>query len=306
MKKIIPFWPAALFIIALTQCNPKQKTGTVLVVPVGDTTKVIDTTIIEEGVAPVVENVNARSDKSWKEEKQKKEKIYCSFDIKHFNQRKRPIEEAPGGKHGKPTKGGSNGGGGTPPPPTTSTGGTIYLDFWGGDISGTTWNVNGAFTVANSGLGQAEIDGVTASVAQHYAPYNVTVTNDVNVYNATPIGKRIRVMITTSWEWFGQAGGVAYRNSFFWTDNSPAFVFSSLLGYNVHNIGEAASHEPGHTLGLRHQSDCDNGVLTNQYSLGKTMGNSYYVLIGAWVTGTNPLCTIQDDDSVLTTSIGKR
>jgi hypothetical protein len=210
--------------------------------------------------------------------------------------------------HGKPTKPRSGGGGGTPPPPPppTGTGGTIYLNFWGGDISGTMWNTNGSFTVANSGLGQPEIDGVLQGVAQHCALYNVTVTNDSNVFNATPLGKRIEVMITTNWEWFGQAGGVAYINSFFWTDNSPAFVFSSLLGYSVHNIEEAATHEAFHTLSLRHQSDCVDGVLTNQYRLGWVMGNSYYVLFGILGTGTNPFCAIQDDDAMLTAAIGKR
>jgi hypothetical protein len=295
MKKLL----IPVISILLFACNPKQQKPTVLITPVGDTTKVIDTTIIEDGPEPITTNAKVKPDHA-----NKREKISCGFGIKHFNQRKRPIEEAPGGVHGKPTKGG--GGGTTGGGGSTGTGGTIYLDFWGGTISGTMWNTNGDLIIANSGLGQAEIDGVLSSVTQHYAPYNVSVTNDVNAYNATPVGRRIRVMITTSWEWFGQAGGVAYLNSFFWSDGSPAFVFSSLLGYNVHNIGEAASHEPGHSLSLRHQSDCDNGTLVNQYSLGKTMGNSYYVLLGAWVTGLNPFCAEQNDDAMLTTSIGKR
>jgi len=305
MKKIIPFWPIALFVFALSgtaieSCNPKTKNPTVLVTPAADTTRPLDTTIIEDGFEPIATNARVHP-----EHPNKRERIVCSFGQKHFNQRKRPIEEAPGGVHGKPTRGGG-GGGGTTDPPITGTGGTIYLDFWGGDISGTMWNTAGTFTVANSGLGQVEIDGVLSSVRQHYAAYNVTVTNDVNVFNSTPIGRRIRVMITTSWEWYGQCGGVAYLNSFFWTDNSPAFVFSSLLGYSVHNIAEAASHEPGHSLSLRHQSDCSGGSLVNQYSLGKTMGNSYYVTIGLWVTGTNPFCAEQNDDAMLTTAVGKR
>jgi hypothetical protein len=142
------------------------------------------------------------------------------------------------------------------------------------------------------------------AVREQYKYYNVNITDDPTVFNATQIGHRVEVVITESWEWYGQAGGVAYIGSFTWSDGSPAFVFSSLLGYNVHNVAEAASHEAGHTLALRHQSDCVSGSVTNQYSMGKIMGNSYYVPIGLWVTGTNSFCTLQNDQAMLQSAVG--
>lgn len=297
MKQIlIPFIIAALTF----SCNPKPQAPTSVLA--ADTVRVIDTTIIEDGPEPVAKNARVKP-----EHPGKRTKISCTFGHKRFNQRKRPIEEAPGGVKGKPTKPGSGGGGSTEPPPPTGTGGTIYLDFWGGTVSGTMWNTSGSFTVADAGLSQVEIDGILYSVGQHYLPYNVTVTNDINVFNATAIGKRIRIIVTESWEWFGQAGGVAYLGSFFWSDGSPAFVFSKLLNYNPHYISEAAAHEAGHTIYLRHQSDCTDGVVTNQYSYGKTMGVSYYVPLGAWVTGTSSIaCAIQNDDAMITNAVGKR
>ncbi len=310
MKKIIPFWPIAAIIFAFTmwQCNPKTKTPGTVLINVVDTTKIIDTTIIEDGIAPLAESEGNLRVKD-KEEKQKKIKIICSFGQKKFNLKKRPISEAPGGKHGKPIKGGGGGTGGGGGGDTTTNNSTnvIFLNFWGKTISGTMWNVNGDFTVGAAGLGQTEIDAALAGVREHYKDYNVNVTTIKAEFDAAAYGHKIEVLITEDWSWFGQAGGVAYINSWSWGDGSPAFVFSSLLNYNPHYIEEAAAHEAGHTLGLRHQSDCVNGSVTNQYSYGKTMGYSYDSYpVGPWVTGTNSLCVQQIDQAIIQSVLGLR
>lgn len=304
MKKIIPFWPIVLFAFALAMCNPKEnKPGTVVVTPIDTVGRVIDTTIIEDGVAPIADEAAGKL----KPEKLKKEKISCVFGLKKLNQHKRDWEQAPGGIKGRKPKPG------TPPlpppppppepPPVTYTN-TIYLNFLGKTVSNTMWNTSGTFTCDVSGFGQIEINAILLAVREQYKDYNVNITDDPAVFNATQIGHRIEVVITETWEWFGQAGGVAYIGSFNWNDGSPAFVFSSLLSYSVHNVAEAISHEVGHTLALRHQSDCVNGVLTNQYSYGKIMGVSYYVPIGVWFTGTNSFCTIQNDQAMLQAAVG--
>lgn len=298
MKKLL-----FLFVVSASifGCNPKEKKpDTVLITPISDTTRVIDTTIIEPGIAPVVVIGDETFKK--KEDKQKKEKISCGFGFKKLNTKKRPIEEAPGGKKGKPVKPGTEPPP-PPPPPGTSTN-VIYVNFFGKDVINTMWNVNGPFSVQDAGLAQSEIDYTLAQVRLHYDPYNVVVTQDKAIFDAATIGHRVEIVVTEDWQWYGQAGGVAYINSFFWTDGSPAFVFSTLLSYNSHNIAEAIAHEAGHTLGLRHQSDCVNGVKTNEYSNGKTMGVSYYVPLGAWVIGTNSFCAEQNDNAILTTSVG--
>lgn len=305
MKKIT--WAKAFMILVvfsaiLVNCNPKEKKpDTVIVTPIEDTTRVVDTTIIEDGVAPIADlGISSKVDKS---EKQKKEKISCGFGFKKFNNRKRPIEEAPGGKKGKPVKPGTEPP--PPPPPVGQSNNIIYINFFGKTVSGTMWNTSGSFTVQDAGLSNIEIADITNQVMAHYPDYNVTVTLDKAIYDAATIGHKIEVVVTEDWSWYGQAGGVAYINSFFWNDGSPAFVFSTLLNYNSHYIAEAISHEAGHTLGLRHQSDCTNGVVTNQYSNGKTMGVSYYVPIGLWVTGTSSMsCAEQIDQAILKASLG--
>ncbi len=322
MKKLL-----AAFLLAtvmIVSCKEKKTNTTDTGVVIGDSLPIIDTTVVEPGPAPIADNVAAtRMDKKDKEEKQKKVKISCAWgDHKFngnekFNHKKRNLEQA---KRAKPPRGGGNGhghngGGGDtvvvppppPPPPQTTSTNVAFLNFFGATISGTMWNVNGLFTVGDAGVTQPEADDIAAQVAQHFAPYNIRITMDRAVFDSAQYGHKIEVDITEDYQWYGQAGGVAYINSFFWTDHSPAFVFSTLLNYSVHNIEEAVAHEIGHTLGLRHQSDCTNGVNTLEYSYGKTMGNSYQTFpIGPWVFGTNSLCANQDDDAIITTSIGKR
>lgn len=191
----------------------------------------------------------------------------------------------------------------------------ILLDFNGHTVSGTMWNVNGTFTCNSSGLSDAAITEIFDRVAEDYRPFNINVTTNETKFNSAPYNKRMRVVITTSNEWYGSgAGGVAYINSFTWGDNSPCFVFSALFGYNIKNIAEAASHEAGHTLGLRHQSSYDAACAKlSDYNWGQgageigwapIMGGSYYQNMTLWNSGPNSLgCgVIQDDLSVITNS----
>src|SRR6187549_2730088 len=189
----------------------------------------------------------------------------------------------------------------------------ILLDFNGHTVAGTNWNVNGTYTCNSSGLSDEGITEAFNRVAEDYRPFNINVTTNEAKYTAAPFNKRMRVVITTSNEWYGSgAGGVAYINSFTWGNNSPCFVFSTLLGYNVKNVAEAASHEAGHTLGLRHQSSYNAAcVMLSDYNWGQgtgeigwapIMGAGYNQNMTLWNSGPNSLgCgIIQDDLSVIT------
>src|SRR5262245_28884041 len=138
----------------------------------------------------------------------------------------------------------------------------IFLDFNGHYVSGTMWNTMGPFNCLPSGLNDAQITEIFNRVAEDYRPFNINITTNETKFNAVPYNRRMRVVITTTYEWYSSgAGGVAYINSFSWGDNSPCFVFSSLLEFNIKNIAEAASHEAGHTLGLRHQSSYNSSCV---------------------------------------------
>jgi hypothetical protein len=188
----------------------------------------------------------------------------------------------------------------------------IYLDFDGHNLEGTIWNWDGPINCAPAGLSTAVMTEIFNRVSEDYRPFSINITTDSTVYHAAPINHRMRVILTPTWEWYGAAGGVAYINSFSWGDNTPAFVFTSLLHNNPKLIAEATSHEAGHTLGLRHQSSYDTScVKTSEYNWGTgsgeigwapIMGASYNQNFTVWHLGPNPFgCTSTQNDLALIT-----
>jgi len=189
--------------------------------------------------------------------------------------------------------------------PTASA--VIFLDFDGHIVEGTSWNYDGPLVCNGSNLNATQINEVFNRVAEDYRPFNINVTTDSTVYAAAPAKRRTRVLLTTSSSWYGSAGGVAFNNSFTWGDNTPCFVFTALLNYNVKNIAEAASHEAGHTLGLNHQSAYDaicnktseynSGNGSGETSWAPIMGVGYYRNVTLWHYGSNPFgCSYMQDD----------
>jgi len=233
---------------------------------------------------------------------QKKEPESCNFGITQFNTTLRQAKV-----NGRKPSTGSN----------TATGGAVnYLDFDGHLVSNTSWNLNGDFVCEPANLTTEEMQRIFDRVAEDYRPFNVVVTADEAVYNAANPYKRMRVVITETWQWYGQAGGVSFAGSFTWGDNTPCFVFSSLLGYNEKKIAEASSHEVGHTLGLRHQSvfsescgyitEYNAGAGTGEISWAPIMGNSYSRNVTTWHRGTSSAgCNaIQDDVATIANILG--
>lgn len=192
----------------------------------------------------------------------------------------------------------------------------IFLDFDGHTVDGTGWNYNGPIYCAPSGLDNTKITSIFNRVAEDYRPFNVNITTDSTKFLAAPLTMRMRVVITITSSWYGNAGGVAFVGSYTWGDDTPCFVFSALLNYNEKYVAEAASHEAGHTLGLYHQSSYDaNCVKTSDYNGGTgtgeiawapIMGVGYYKNMSLWHNGANPYgCnSIQNDLAVITTNNG--
>ncbi len=165
----------------------------------------------------------------------------------------------------------------------------IYLDFDGHVTSGTVWNTNfngGADIVSlpydfngnTSSFSDAElsrIQRIWARVAEDFAIYEIDVTTEdpgLEALRRSGSGDKdygVRVVISPSSSWYGNAGGVAYVGSFAWGSDTPTFVFSDKLGSgNEKYVTDAASHETGHTLGLSHD--------------GVTGGSAYYQGHGDW------------------------
>jgi hypothetical protein len=85
-----------------------------------------------------------------------------------------------------------------------------------------------------------------------------------------------------------------------------------MLSYNQKYVGEACSHEAGHTLGLYHQAQYNSTCgFVSDYSTGGSsvnapiMGNSYFKP-GVWWIGPNSFgCTnIQNDSLIIRQKVG--
>lgn len=189
---------------------------------------------------------------------------------------------------------------------------TVFLDFDGQFVDGTSWNYAGPLSLGPSNLTSDQITEIFNRIAEDYRPFTVNITTDSTKYWSAPIDKRMRVIFTITSDWYGAAGGVSYVNSFTWGDNTPCFVFTALLNYKTKNIAEAGSHEIGHTLGLNHQSAYDatcnklneynSGVGSGEIGWAPIMGVGYYRNFTLWHNGSNPWgCTnYQDDLSIIT------
>jgi hypothetical protein len=194
--------------------------------------------------------------------------------------------------------------------------GVIFLDFDGQVVQGTSWNWSGAINAQPSGLSANAITEIFNRVAEDYRIFNINVTTDSTVYDSAPADQRTRIIITPTWQWYGQAGGVAYVGSFAWGDETPAWVFSGLLIHTKY-IAEAISHEAGHTLGLQHQSSYDSSCMkTAEYSGGQgtgeiswapIMGVGYYKNSTTWHLGPNAYgcASMQNDIAIIASGINK-
>ncbi len=263
------------------------------------------------------------TNESTAEESNPQEKLQtCDFGSTEFNLLKRAALTDPTANKGKPPRnGGGNGGSGggtTTPPPSTTNSGVILLDFDGHQVSGTAWNVGGVtINCTPANLSGDAVNTIIARVTNDYAPFNIMVTTDESVFNAASISRRMRVVLTETWEWFGQAGGVALLNTFTSGTNTPCFVFTSLLNYNEKRIGEAATHEAGHTFGLYHQAVYSGTTITSQYNYGQgsgetgwapIMGCGYYQNLTTWHNGpnSNGYASYQDEVAKITSIVGTR
>ena len=152
----------------------------------------------------------------------------------------------------------------------------IYLDFDGQVVSGTMWNNGATINALPSIATAATIRNVWNRMSEDYRPFDVNITTDSMRFNNANPATRIRVIFTPTYQWFGNgAGGVAFVGSFTWggTPGTPCWIFESQLGNGAKNMGEAASHEVGHTLSLKHQSTYNSACTkTNEYNPGLGTG----------------------------------
>jgi len=190
---------------------------------------------------------------------------------------------------------------------------TIFLDFDGQTVSGTSWNGGATFYCAPAALTDAQITEIFNRVSEDYRPFNINITTDSTVFLAAPLTQRIRIIVTPTSGWYQGVGGVSFTGSFIWGDDTPGFVFPDRLGYSPKIIAECCTHESGHTVGLSHQakysgtctliSTYNEGTGAGETSWAPVMGNSYYRNLSGWNNGPTPSgCTADQDNLSIITS----
>ena len=160
----------------------------------------------------------------------------------------------------------------------------IYIDYWGGTLSGTAWNNN--FNSGNDIVYTPysyDSDSSTFSaadryrmwlgwreVAEDYAPFNVNVTTDVAVFNATPNNRKVRNIATDTNYFYPGAGGVAYVGVFGRSDTYYQVSWS--WNDSATSLGMTISHEVGHQMGLSHDGTSSSAYYTGHGDWGPIMG----------------------------------
>ena len=198
----------------------------------------------------------------------------------------------------------------------------IYLDFNGAVVSGTAWNANynddndivcAPFDLDGnpSSFSNTELERIQyifMRVAEDFLPFDVDVTTEEpspDRIARTNLGDEyfgVPVLITPTYEWFGEFGGVAYVGIFNYTSDyyKPAFAFSSKLANAEKYIAEAISHEAGHNLSLSHDGDVSLDYYTGhgdgQIGWAPIMGVGYYKNLVQWSKGEYPNANNLEDD----------
>jgi hypothetical protein len=168
----------------------------------------------------------------------------------------------------------------------------ILLVFNGATVSETNFNYNGDIACEASGLTISEQQTILDSVQKDFKYQYNKITTDSNLYNQSQADRRVKIIITTTYDFSQPAGGASYPNSFTWGNNTPGFVFSGLLNYNLKIIRVAVSHEIGHTYGLRHTLEAGGEIMNGQ-------GSAYYTAWIYWGTGHNEYGSLQYDGRIM-------
>lgn len=156
----------------------------------------------------------------------------------------------------------------------------VYLDFDGQSGPHNGW---GDFEAAHSGLNNTQIKEIWQWVAEAFVTFSINVTTDVTVFDAA--ANKQRCIITPTKNAIGNAGGIAYINSFDSGGATPCWA----LNYTGEAAGMVITHEIGHTLGLGHDGigdqDYYGGIGGGAESWGPLMGTAYGKSFKHWSPG---------------------
>ncbi|MFN3404158.1 MAG: fibronectin type III domain-containing protein [Cytophagaceae bacterium] len=146
-----------------------------------------------------------------------------------------------------------------------------YLDFDGELVVGSRWAGGATIDAQPMDLTEAQIQAIFNLISEDLRPFNINVTTDRAVFNASPLNRRQMCIFTITKTAAPSAGGVAYLNSFSRnSDDSPCWVYNQ----GIKGAGETGSHELGHTFGLSHDGNASTTYYGGHGNWAPIMGNS--------------------------------
>jgi hypothetical protein len=172
----------------------------------------------------------------------------------------------------------------------------LYLDFDG--EAGPHENWGNFYAEPISDLSVQNIFRVWRRVAEDFAPFDLNITTDLQVYLDAPENSRQRCIITPTTDAEPSAGGVAYLGSFDWSGDTPCWSFYG----RGKSAAEVISHEFGHTLDLRHDGRTNpsqgyySGHGSGEVGWAPIMGVSYSKTLSQWSKGDYLNANNTEDD----------
>lgn len=181
----------------------------------------------------------------------------------------------------------------------------LYIDYWGGTVTGTAWNANyfgggpinyqpfnidsDASTFSDTERYLMYLGWLEAS--EDYAPFDVNVTTSRQIYLATPVNRRSRIIATPT-NFLGY-GGVAYVGVFGLGD-----YYGTGWAWNLGagSLGMTISHEAGHQMGLGHDGTSSQSYYAGHGQWGPIMGAPFNKAYVQWSKGEYPNADNPQDD----------
>lgn len=170
----------------------------------------------------------------------------------------------------------------------------IYLDFDGEVVNDSNWS-DDPINAQPSGMSAADQLETLRRVAEDFAPWNINVTDNRSVFDATPTQRRTMCVVTPTDTASPGAGGVAFLDTF-----RDDFVSWCFVVNDPNDIADTVSHEVGHQLKLAHDGrggeEYHPGHGTSPMKWGPIMGAAFNSNVSQWSNGDYSNSTNQEDD----------
>jgi len=173
----------------------------------------------------------------------------------------------------------------------------VLLDFDGHNTAGSWW---GNVIAEPANVTESQITNAWQIVSEDFRPFQLNITTNEAVYQAAPLNRRMRVICTPTNTIAPGTGGIAYVGVFtYGGDLAPCWVFNIAGDGKI--MGETASHEIGHTMGLLHDGREIPGHGHEEYYWGHgnwapIMGVSFYGSVTQWSKGQYQYANNFEDD----------